>query len=177
MARNPTLSKPATTEIFKTKTDTYSSILKVLADPSKYDDILLQRLANVFKNEPVISKSSVRAKQGASQLVNSSEEKRRFAMGAANAASQSLGVVVQSGWTASNPDVAGLSTNGVLRIVSSFRMAISLLRELMPRIVDVVRVVSSFIGKLLAIQLVSCCSNIWMIYRDVVASMIPHWSF
>ena len=80
-------------------------------------------------------------------------------MGAPNAASQSLGVIVQSGWTAcgaSNPDVAALST----RIFSSFRMAISLLRELMPRVVDVVRVVSSFIGKLLAIQLVSRCSNI-----------------
>ena len=80
-------------------------------------------------------------------------------MGAPNAASQSPGVIVQSGWTACgapNPDVAGLST----RIFSSFRMAISLLRELMPRVVDVVRVVSSFIGKLLAIQLVSRCSNI-----------------
>ena len=43
-----------------------------------------------------------------------------------------------------NQDVAGLST----RIFSSFRMAISLLRELMPHVVDVVRVVSSFIGKL-----------------------------
>ena len=156
MARNLTRSKPSILEEIGTRADSYSSIIVALADPSKYDGRLLQRLTNMLKRETVVSmKQPVKGKRNGSQTLDASGDRRRFAMGAANAASQSLGAVVQSGWTESNPDVAAFSADGIRSIVSCFQLAISVLSELMPRDVDVERVVSSFISKLIAIQFVS----------------------
>lgn len=77
-------------------------------------------------------------------------------MRAANAASKSLGSVVQAGWTAEDPTATGaFSMAGILSIVASFRLAVSLLRELMPGAIDVELVTSSFVGKLVAVRLVS----------------------
>lgn len=151
MAHNPTRSKPSISESIGR-----DSILHALADPLRYDNRLIHLLTDVLKHKPMVPiKPLVKGKQTAHQTLDASDERRRFSMEAANAASQSLGTVIQSGWNASNPDVAGLSTDNIRSIVACFRLAISALREVIPRDVDVERVVSSFIGKLISIQFVS----------------------
>ena len=149
--------KGTTSENARKGVDPYTSILSALADPSKYDERLIRRLANELKHESVVSKMkpSVKSKHNAPSSVKSSEDKRKFAMGVANAASHCLGTVLQSGWNASNPDTGGFSTDITQHIVSVFQMAISLLREQMPLVVDVERVASSFTAKLIAVQMVS----------------------
>jgi hypothetical protein len=137
-----------------TKADSYSSTLVSLGDPSKYDDKLVRQLTRILKNDAVIpTKSSVTGKRVPSRTVETSDDRRRFAMSAANAASQCLGTIIQSGRNASS--LTDPWADKPRSIVACFQLAISTLRELMPRVIDVERVVSSFIAKLIAIQLVS----------------------
>ncbi|KAF8483120.1 hypothetical protein JB92DRAFT_1654008 [Gautieria morchelliformis] len=148
------VQKPSMPESIATRTDSYASILVLLGDPLEYDDKLVRRLTRMLKNDTVVAtKPSVSSKRVPPRTVETSDDRRRFAMSAANAASQCLGTIIQSGWNASSLTMADSWTDKPRPIVACFQLAISTLRELMPRVIDIERVVSSFIAKLITIQL------------------------
>ncbi|KAF8591367.1 hypothetical protein K439DRAFT_1627079 [Ramaria rubella] len=156
MPPNTTRPKSLTSAKTKTEVNESQSILNDLADPSKCDDELARRLASALNLRDHVgpAKPSIKGKEKATRRPETSEERRTLAMKAANAASQSLSVVIQLGWKVSNATTnKGCSVDSVLSIASSFKVAISSLREAIPRALDVERVVSSFINKLIAVHL------------------------
>lgn len=118
-----------------------------LSDLSKYDEFLVRRFkAAVNSNDRDISSKTSKGK--------AFSDCRKLAMSAANSSSQCLGTVVRSGWKASEPaTMTEVSMNGVLSIIQVFKLAIQSLRDTLPKSLDVERVASSFVGKMVALEL------------------------
>lgn len=134
------------------------SIYKDVSNPSNYNADLPRRLANAldFKHRVIPSISNREARRDNITTLMDTNNKRKLAMIAANAASQRVTVAVKSGWKAGEPDKSNLFTvEQILTTVALYRVALQSLRQIMPQSLDPERSTSALVTKLVNLQLVS----------------------
>ncbi|GJJ15000.1 hypothetical protein Clacol_009271 [Clathrus columnatus] len=142
------------------KTATNLPLSDLLSDPLNYDDALLRR----FTAELNLSDASLKKQK--------TLDTRKLAMSAANLSSQCLGNIVRDGWKASDPSTMnGVSMNSVLSIFRVFTTAIRSLRDALMKSLDVERVVSSFIGKVVALELFQAALDLLWETKPYIAAL------
>ncbi|KIJ36920.1 hypothetical protein M422DRAFT_260543, partial [Sphaerobolus stellatus SS14] len=140
----------------KLKTQEASFNFDDLSDPNKYNEELVQRLAIALNLSDYLipSKPVLKEKSKATLQAKDSSSRRKLAMTAANGASNNLTKLMKSSWRARDQaSMNGISTEKVYFIALSFRLAIHALRDTPLQSIDVERSASSFIGKLVALQI------------------------
>lgn len=139
------------TKLRKTSTIRRQPLKPKLAGSITADQLVTELVSKLTLND-------VKGKRKAEEPI---VDTKLSSMRAVNAASQSLGAVVQSGWKKSNASSASRTTLTTIKnSASSAENHLSILRKLTPGNVDVERAAVSVLGKLVSLEMVcfkTCC--------------------
>lgn len=113
------------------------------------DELAAQLASQLHVSKPIATVDKGKQK--------ASGDPRVILMHAVNTASQSLSATIQSGWKANDTTPSGKKTlSGVMTSAEAARKALAELRGISPGDINVERAASSVVGKLIALEIVSC---------------------